>query len=77
MQVIFVFAHPENLSFTRFTLTQYLIYYRMQVIFVFAHPENPSFTRKVLDSLDFAFPRAKKVLLRRYKGAIKALLRLY
>jgi hypothetical protein len=49
----------------------------MQVIFVFAHPENPSFTRKVLDSLDFAFPRAKKVLLRRYKGAIKALLRLY
>ena len=49
----------------------------MQVIFVFAHPENPSFTRKVLDSLDFAFPRAKKVLLRLYSGSIKALFRLY
>ena len=31
------------------------------VMFVFAHPESTAFTRKVLDSLDFAFPRAKKV----------------
>ena len=31
------------------------------VIFLFAHPENSAFTTKVLNSLDFAFPRAKKV----------------
>mmetsp|Transcript_97556 Transcript_97556/g.142749 ORF Transcript_97556/g.142749 Transcript_97556/m.142749 type:complete len:144 (+) Transcript_97556:590-1021(+) len=30
------------------------------VIFSFAHPETPFFTKKVLNGLDFAFPRAKK-----------------
>lgn len=31
------------------------------VIFLFGHPESPIFTKKVLEGLDFAFARAKKV----------------
>ena len=30
------------------------------VIFIFGHPESPIFTKKVLENLDFAFPRSKK-----------------